>query len=355
MDESISSQESIGEDSFPTDPSLVNFYSQSSEPEQPRENEALDLVEVSQHTKIALQVFSLETHPSVYKQGYPGKEGLSMFALFNRCVSSIGRAELRRTFDQPTHNVEELNHRLDMVQFFMTRPEVRAELKNYLKNIHEPGKILEKVKVADLSVSDWWKLTKTLESTISIFKILQRVPRKTFNLADEFVSTAKLDEFLMTLKSIHQVIDFADSNKRGTFQINQGLNPDLDGLKKILDDLPNLLAAESKKELVKYRSHIEECFMDYEPLLGFHLQVRLSPERLVTGNYRIPGLEYKFLRDDICYYKSPSAYNMDNHIGDIYTDICNMQRMYQTQLQAKIATHVKALKELANFCGKLDW
>lgn len=339
--------EDISSDHLSTD---YNFF-QSSEP---RADEVGDLVHVNYHTKLALQIFSLDPHPSVYKQGNSCKEGLSLYALFNRCVSTIGQIKLRKIFDQPIYNVDVLNRRLDLVEFFIKRPEIRYELKSYLKNIYEPSGILERLRVADLSVSDWKKLTKTLESTISIYKILHKVPHPTFHLANQYLSAAKIDDLWWAHNCILQVVDFRESNKEGTFQIKQNVNPDVDRLRKILRDLPNVLIVESKKELTKYQNHIDNCCMDYEPLLGFHLQVILSPNRLVIGNYRIPGLEYKFQKDDISYYKSPTAYAMDEHYGDILTDICNMQRMYQAQLQSKIMPKVESLKELATFSAELD-
>lgn len=54
-----------------------------------------DRVRMTQTVFGCLQIFNEEWHPSVYKFGVTGKEGLSLFGLFNRCRSKVGERELR--------------------------------------------------------------------------------------------------------------------------------------------------------------------------------------------------------------------------------------------------------------------
>lgn len=65
----------------------------------------------------SLQIFNQDVHPSAAKQGASGsKEGLSVFGLFNKCLTSQGSNYLRLQLLRPTRNLDVLKRRLDVIE-----------------------------------------------------------------------------------------------------------------------------------------------------------------------------------------------------------------------------------------------
>ncbi|XP_019685939.2 mutS protein homolog 5 isoform X8 [Felis catus] len=122
------------------------------------------LVSIDQDTYSVLQIFKSESHPSVYKVASGLKEGLSLFGILNRCHCKWGQKLLRLWFTRPTHDLGELNSRLDVIQFFLLPQnlDMAQMLHRLLGHIKNVPLILKRMKLSHTKVSDWQVLYKFL-------------------------------------------------------------------------------------------------------------------------------------------------------------------------------------------------
>eukprot|EP00117_Sycon_ciliatum_P044016 scpid29967/ scgid31801/ MutS protein homolog 5 len=212
----------------------------------------------------ALQIFSNETHPSVYKSG-GGKEGLSMFGIMNRTRTTIGMKKLRSWFLRPLCNITTLTERQQAIEF-MVQPrneEVVQSLLSCLKHIKAIPRILAKMKSASGSVSEWQALYKTAYNALQIGDLCRQLPEQIpifKKIANAF--TQNLYEIASL---ISKVVDFRQSVDQNRFVVKPGVDPQLDEKKNTYNGLPDFMTVVAEQELAQLDSSITECSVIYLP------------------------------------------------------------------------------------------
>lgn len=127
---------------------------------------------------------------------------------------------------------------------------------------------------------------------------------------------------------ITQTVDFAESDLHHRTIVMQGVDPDLDNLKRTYDGLEDFLsqvAAKLVSELPEWAAqYVQNCI--FFPQLGFLTVVTLDRET-GRGNYEGQGLDddawnLMFCSEDMGYYKNRRMKEIDHHFGDMYGMIC---------------------------------
>jgi DNA mismatch repair protein MSH5 len=127
---------------------------------------------------------------------------------------------------------------------------------------------------------------------------------------------------------ITQTVDFEESDMQHRTIAMQGVDPDLDNLKRTYDGLEDFLSQVATKlvsELPEWAAqYVQNCI--FFPQLGFLTVVTLDPET-GRGNYEGQGLngdvwDRMFCTEDMGYYKNRQMKEIDNHFGDMYGMIC---------------------------------
>jgi hypothetical protein len=104
----------------------------------------LQLLKLSDYLKLddmtynALQIFTQDIHPNVIKECSKNKEGFSLFTLFDRTRSLLGRQILKNWMKQPFNNLEKINNRLDAIDL-VTDPDNRELVNNVVKLLRRIG------------------------------------------------------------------------------------------------------------------------------------------------------------------------------------------------------------------------
>jgi DNA mismatch repair protein MSH5 len=107
----------------------------------------------------------------------------------------------------------------------------------------------------------------------------------------------------------------------------QGIDPELDGMKRKYDGMESLLTEVQRKisqALPEWaRQYVENCI--YFPQLGFLTVVQLDSETGM-GKYEGEGIEgdewlRMFVSEEKGYYKNKMMRDMDVYIGDMYNMI----------------------------------
>lgn len=107
----------------------------------------------------------------------------------------------------------------------------------------------------------------------------------------------------------------------------QGIDPELDGMKRTYDGMESLLTEVQRKmseNLPEWaRQYVENCI--YFPQLGFLTVVKLDSETGM-GKYDGEGIEgdewqRMFVSEEKGYYKNKMMRDMDVYFGDMYSMI----------------------------------
>jgi DNA mismatch repair ATPase MutS len=124
---------------------LLNYLSRSDLTVCPERVDSIETdsknVIISKECLEALQIFNVQTHPNMHIPAGQ-KEGLSIYKLFQNCVSEEGRRKLRTWFANPICDFQILNRRMDVVEAIGS-----ASLQTITKDITRNLKRTQNIKV----------------------------------------------------------------------------------------------------------------------------------------------------------------------------------------------------------------
>ncbi|XP_027732494.1 mutS protein homolog 5 isoform X2 [Vombatus ursinus] len=313
-----------------------------------------DLVSIDQDTYSVLQIFKSETHPSVYKVASGLKEGLSLFGILNRCRSKWGEKLLRLWLMRPTQDVEELNSRLDVIQFFLLpqNQEMALTLHGLLSHIKNVPLILRRMVLSHTKVSDWKILYKTVCSALGLRDTCRSLPRSIQLFQD--ITQEFSDDLHHIACLINKVVDFECSTAENRFTIRPNVDPDIDEKKRKLMGLPSFLTEVARKELETLDSRIPSCCVLYIPLIGFLLSIPRLPFMVDPSDFEIVGLDFMFLSEEKLHYRSTRTKELDSILGDLHCEIRDGETLLMHQLQCQVLSRGAVLNRVIELASRLD-
>uniref|UniRef100_A0A8D2DDL0 MutS protein homolog 5 n=1 Tax=Sciurus vulgaris TaxID=55149 RepID=A0A8D2DDL0_SCIVU len=312
------------------------------------------LVSIDQDTYSVLQIFKSEAHPSVYKVASGLKEGLSLFGILNRCRCKWGEKLLRLWFTRPTQDLEELNSRLDVIQFFLLpqnldMAQMLHRLMSHIKNV---PLILKRMKLSHTKVSDWQVLYKTVYSALGLRDACRSLPQSIQlfrDIAQEFS-----DDLHHIASLIGKVVDFEGSLAENRFTVLPNVDPDIDEKKRRLMGLPSFLTEVARQELENLDSRIPSCSVIYIPLIGFLLSIPRLPSMVEASDFEIEGLDFMFLSEEKLHYRSARTKELDALLGDLHCEIRDQETLLMYQLQCQVLARAAVLTQVLDLASRLD-
>ncbi|XP_008155565.2 mutS protein homolog 5 isoform X2 [Eptesicus fuscus] len=312
------------------------------------------LVSIDQDTYSVLQIFKSEAHPSVYKVASGLKEGLSLFGILNRCRCKWGEKLLRLWFTRPTHDLGELNSRLDVIQFFLLPQnlDMAQMLHRLLGHIKNVPLILKRMKLSHTKVSDWQVLYKTVYSALGLRDACRSLPQSIQlfrDIAQEFS-----DDLHHIASLIGKVVDFEGSLAANRFTVLPNIDPEIDEKKRRLAGLPSFLTEVARKELENLDCRIPSCSVIYIPLIGFLLSIPRLPSMVEASDFEIEGLDFMFLSEEKLHYRSARTKELDALLGDLHCDIRDQETLLMHQLQCQVLARAAVLTRVLDLASRLD-
>ena len=308
------------------------------------------LMVVERNTYESLQVFQQEWHPSVAKQGINQKEGLSLFGLFNCCVSKVGAIYLRKIFLLPTQETTIILERLNTIEFFVDSKNLafRDDLRQQLKHVKGVTALFSRLSSDAFTVNDLLTLQRNLRYALKLRDIIgNRSGLQVFDQIKESFDN-EMDDMMMIFS---KVVDFNKSVKNQSFEINTGIDKELDQSKYVFNKLPEMLNEVAKKELVTFKT-FRQCNCVYLPQIGFLTCVEVEADTLPHETET--GLKFVIKIGNCAYYKTSRTDELDKLFGDIQSDITDRQIQIITELKDVIWKRRHIFISIVRCCAKLD-
>uniref|UniRef100_A0A6J0TD79 MutS protein homolog 5 n=1 Tax=Pogona vitticeps TaxID=103695 RepID=A0A6J0TD79_9SAUR len=313
-----------------------------------------DIVNMDQDTYYVLQIFKSEVHPSVYKQASGKKEGFSLYGILNHCRCNWGEKLMRLWFMRPTRDLQVLNKRLDVIQFFLLAQnhETVLTLQDCLKNIKNVPLILRRMALSNTKVSDWQALYKTVYNAVCLRDTCRSLP----NSIELFqtISQVFTDDLHYIASLISKVVDFEGSISENHFTVKPNVDPTIDEKKRKLMGLSDFLTEVARKELEDLDNRIPSCSVIYIPLIGFLLSIPRLPTMVDKNDFEIEGLDFMFLSEEKLHYRSNRTKELDSLLGDLHCEIRDQETLIMYQLQTKILEKSTVLSDVIEYIAQLD-
>ncbi|XP_011800228.1 PREDICTED: mutS protein homolog 5 [Colobus angolensis palliatus] len=302
-------------------------------------------------------VFSLDTYthsipcPCLVTNSLPA---LSLTGILNRCRCKWGEKLLRLWFTRPTHDLGELNSRLDVIQFFLLPQnlDMAQMLHRLLGHIKNVPLILKRMKLSHTKVSDWQVLYKTVYGALGLRDACRSLPQSIQlfrDIAQEFS-----DDLHHIASLIGKVVDFEGSLAENRFTVLPNIDPEIDEKKRRLMGLPSFLTEVARKELENLDSRIPSCSVIYIPLIGFLLSIPRLPFMVEASDFEINGLDFMFLSEEKLHYRSARTKELDALLGDLHCEIRDQETLLMYQLQCQVLARAAVLTQVLDLASRLD-
>ncbi|XP_046144901.1 mutS protein homolog 5-like isoform X2 [Osmia bicornis bicornis] len=318
-----------------------------------------DLVAIDEDTYEALNIVRAKDHPSLFKFGKTDSKtrGASLFTLLSRyCLSQPGVQFLWKALHHPTRNLDVLEERLNAIEFFLdlNNQNFMENLSSCLRHVYRlTNAILACCSGPQAKASNWYKLHKTVSHVICIGDICEDHAEKipTFKRIAESVTT----EMQYVKYFIEYIVDFGESRREGKLVVKPNVDPLLDELNHVRRTLPEVLTRMAEKDM---REHlppsVEGCNMLYLPNIGYVLAINKWNPTPPDDDVLFTDLEFKFTINDVRYYKSSSAKELDETVGDIFLKIAMRQNHIIQKLVRYVKKHTGSILRSIQLCAELD-
>ncbi len=229
---------------------------------------------IPQDDYLMMDQFTLRNLEIVYPSN---KEGKSLLDIVDKTATPMGGRLLRRRIILPLKNLDEINRRLSLVEFFNNEDYLKYEIQNLLKSISDLDRLMGKLAAEKLSPKELGYLR---QSVISIKEIKEKL-KPHHNIMAWLEPLNNLSDLIEFLKS-HLNDDLPVSLAKGHI-IREGVNEELDRLRNLQSKGKGFLDEMCQREVE--RTGISSLKIDFNNVFGYYIEVRNTHKDKVPSDW----------------------------------------------------------------------
>jgi DNA mismatch repair protein MutS len=224
----------------------------------------------------------------LFQAGRGESKELSLLATLDLTKTSMGGRLLRRWLGQPRLDLEDLNRRLDAVQFFWEDAFRRTRTLDCLSKISDLERILSRVHAGTVMPRELVSLKSGIEAA---GELLEQLRGSLSSGANSSEDPSPVDWLLVRLVPVPEVVDLVEEsiapdpagNVGEGNTIRPGFSPELDQLKSASSDARRFIAGLEEKE--RERTGIKSLKVGYNQVFGYYIEVSKSNLSQVPEDY----------------------------------------------------------------------
>lgn len=217
------------------------------------------------------------------------EKGLSLLSVIDRTITGAGGRLLSYRLANPLKNIQQINNRLDIIEFFIDFSKIRNELRVFLKSFPDIERALNRISLGRGGPRD----------LASIRDGLSIIP-KVKNLVNSFAKNEKIKDLPEALKNVvnafgyHEVLvnnlfsalqeELPLLSRDGGF-IKKGYSVELDEIKIIKEDSQKIILEFQNKYALQ--TNISNLKIKYNNVIGYFIEVpaKFSTQLLENPNF----------------------------------------------------------------------
>ncbi len=218
---------------------------------------------------------NLELFRNLYDQTKSG----TLLEILDQARTPMGHRKLMNWIVRPLINVSKIKRRLDIVEIFLKKSDIRRNLRNNLKEIYDIERLSNRISLGSVNARDLIALLESLKLIPEIRKSLKLFPdleiKKMYKKLDEMKDIVKLIE--SSIKKEPPV-----TIREGGI-IEEGFCKKLDELRDIINGGKNWISNLQKKEIEK--TNISSLKVGYNKVFGYYIEVTKPNLKRVPDDY----------------------------------------------------------------------
>ena len=278
-----------------------------------------DLLYCSPKTKNELCIFQYQLHPSLIKGYGKGKEGLSIFNLFNKCSTVQGKRLLKHMILFPLKDQDKLNKRYQCIQDLSDINNFTI-IKGFLSNlstIKDLEIIIDDLKSFVINPKVWILLDNSLSGILRIYQIMNTL-KKRISILSDILDNINFDD----IQKIYDFLSVCFKFWRGDEVpiIKEGVSDTLDEINKQYRGIDEILQkkASEYRDLLPKNTFFDEFQICFYPQIGYLIGIIKNEKyKYLMQKY---GQEFLSQLDTKEYFEFPLDEIINNNINNIDTE-----------------------------------
>ena len=302
------------------------------------------VMEMDAATRINLEI--LESNSKISKS--------SLLNVIDCTVSGAGARMLRSRIAAPLTDIDEINKRLNVIEFFIGEPIMRGKIKNLLSSMCDIERILSRLQLQRATPIDMQNLTATLlilskfRNTVygRLESMLKSLPQEIEEIVERVETFGDLTYKL--LKAFDQNADLPASTRAGGF-IASGYSLSLDSLRELKEN-GHTMITELQQKYVK-ETGISGLKIKYNNLIGYFVEVPLKHgEEMI----KFPDFVHRQALVNALRYTTAELSEIENKIRSSSEKALNLELELFNELANEVKNSSKQLLSTAKALAEFD-
>lgn len=275
-----------------------------------------------------------------------GQKGslLSLIGVLDYTNTGMGSRELRKWLKQPLLNIDSINKRYEIIQYFINFSDIKNNLMELLANVADIERIAGKLGSSNINGRD----LISLKNSIGLFSKIDKIIDDTGN--ELLVKNYKLSN--QKLNEIFKIIDESIENeppitiKEGGL-IKPSYNEELKKLKDILKNSKDWLSSLQENE--RKRTSINSLKVGYTSVFGYYIEVSKA---------NLPNVPKDYIRKQTLVnaerFITPELKEYESTILGAEEKIKNLEYEIFLTIRNKLIEYINHLQESCKKISELD-
>lgn len=268
----------------------------------------------------------------------------TLFSVLNYTRTAMGRRTLEKNLLQPLLNIQEIEKRLNTVQYFHQYQKLARDISEQLKEICDLERVITRFTLGKTVPGNFIAVRASLKASLEIKKLLGSQP-------DESVKelARRIPDMKGLMERINATVEDepAHTPEQGRV-IRKGFNHELDRLYTIKTDAKTWILDYQEKE--KERLKINTLKIKYNKILGYYIEISKNQAENVPGDYNrkqtLVGSE-RFTTEKLRKFESDILSSNDR--------IVEIEKEEIEKLRHDILLRKNELQKLSKVVGDLDF
>ena len=196
------------------------------------------------------------------------EDGKTLIDIMDHTLSPMGSRMMKRWLALPLKNVKAINDRLNSVEFFIKKSNIKTDIEQYLSTIGDLERLISKVALGRINPRE----VMTLKNALACIEPIKDICEKTDNEGIKTIAE-QLNPCLTIVEKINNElhIDPPTQVNKGSV-IATGINKDLDELREIAYSGKDYLIQLQQRE--SERTGIPSLKISFNNVFGYYIEVR---------------------------------------------------------------------------------
>ncbi len=268
----------------------------------------------------------------------------SLFFIINKTLSKPGSRVLYKYLLMPSTDINLINYRLEIVDFFYSNMSITEYIREDLKNFPDLEKAITKVSANRSNTRDLLDIANSI-------KVAENIKYKLMNEQNVTVSEKieKLTSDYIKHYAIYKLIsDSINPDLNSDYKIKKEYNPKLHELHDILEhgsDYIDKLQVQYRKETA-----IDNLKISYNNMLGFFIEVTTKNISKIQDGVFI----HKQSTKNFARFSTDKLKDIENQIINAKLLLVNLEKKIYHDICSKILEHEQEIRKLTSSLSFLD-